>query len=116
MRRVETKSRDLPTYESFIYTLDMATKTYDNSEQLWQGTQQVVHTVLNADKHPTIHDTVQKEKGVIVENINNANAHQHTVSTQKENIPKDAEDNLTNFSGPKIVELSKDRRVIWKHS
>ena len=34
MRRVETESRELPTYESFIYTLDMAPKTCDNSEQL----------------------------------------------------------------------------------
>ena len=31
---VETESRELPTYEKFIYTLDMVTKTCDNSEQL----------------------------------------------------------------------------------
>ena len=29
---VETESRELPAYESFIYTLDMATNTCDNSE------------------------------------------------------------------------------------
>ena len=31
---VETESRELPNYESSIYTLDMETKSCDNSEQL----------------------------------------------------------------------------------
>ena len=83
MQRVETESRELPTYECFIYTLDMEPNTYDNSEQLRQGTQQVTHTVLNADKHPTIHNTIQQDKGGIVENINDANAHQHSATTQQ---------------------------------
>ena len=64
MRRVETKSRELPTYENFIYPLDMEPKTWDNSEQLRQGTQQVTHTVPNADKHPIIHSTIQQDRGV----------------------------------------------------
>ena len=34
VRRVETESRELPTYEGFIYALDMAPKTCDNSEKL----------------------------------------------------------------------------------
>ena len=71
-----------------------------------------MHTVLNADKHPIIHNTIQKEKGSIVPNINDTNAHQHSASTQQDNIPRDMEENLTNFSGPKIVELSKYHRVI----
>ena len=75
-----------------------------------------MHTVLKADKHPIIHSTIHQDKGGIVEKINDANAHQHSVATQLENIPRDAEDNPTNFSGPKTVELSKDHRVIQKHS
>ena len=34
MQWVETKSRELPTYESFIYTLDMVTKNCNNFEEL----------------------------------------------------------------------------------
>ena len=34
VQRVETESRELPTYKIFIYTLDMKPKTCDNSEQL----------------------------------------------------------------------------------
>ena len=34
MRWVETDSRELPNYDSFIYALDMATKTCDNSKKL----------------------------------------------------------------------------------
>ena len=113
---METESRDLPTCESFIYTLDVVPNTCNPSEQLRQGTQQVAHTVVIANKHPTIHDTVKKEKGGIVEKINDANAHQHNTTTQQDNIPSDAEDNPTNFSGPKTVELSKDNRVIQKPS
>ena len=30
VRRVDNESRELPTYESFIYALDTVTKTYDN--------------------------------------------------------------------------------------
>ena len=52
----------------------------------------------------------------IVEKINDANSHQHSVATQQDNIPRDTEDNLANFSGTKIVDLSKDHRVIQKHS
>ena len=39
MRWVETESRELPTYERFIYTLDKTPNTYDKFEQLRQGTQ-----------------------------------------------------------------------------
>ena len=39
VRWVETESRELPTYESFIYTLDIVTNTYNKSEKLQQGTQ-----------------------------------------------------------------------------
>ena len=78
---METESRELPTYESFIYTLDAVPKTYDNFEQLRQGTQHVVHIVVSVDKHPTIHDTVQKEKRGIVEKVNDANSHQHSAAT-----------------------------------
>ena len=62
MRWVETESKELPVYESFIYGLDMTTKTYDNFEQLRQGTQQVMHIVLKIDKHPIIHRTIQQDK------------------------------------------------------
>ena len=103
MRRVDTKSRELPTYESFIYTLDVAPKSCNNLEQLRQGTQQVVHIVVNDDKHPTIHDTLLKEKGGIIQIINDTNAHQHSATTQQDNIPRDGEENPTNFSGPKII-------------
>ena len=34
MRRLEIESRELPTYEIFIYTLDVAPKTCNPSEQL----------------------------------------------------------------------------------
>ena len=54
MRRVEAKSRELPTYESFTYTLDTTHKTHDSSEQLRQETQQVTPLVLRIDKHPII--------------------------------------------------------------
>ena len=39
VRRVETESRELPTYESFIYTLNVVPKTCDTSVELQQGTQ-----------------------------------------------------------------------------
>ena len=94
----------------------MEPKTYDNSKQLKQETQQVTHTVLNADKHPIIHNTIQQDKGSIVKNINDANSHQHNAATQQDNIPRDVEENPTNFSGPKIVELSKYCREIQKDS
>ena len=44
VRRVETKSRELPTYESFIYTLDVAPKTCDTSEQSHTGDQDQMQT------------------------------------------------------------------------
>ena len=69
-----------------------------------------------ADKHPTINATVQKEKGSIVENIKDANVHQRSVATQQDNITKDTKDNLINFSSPKIVETTKDHRIIQKCS
>ena len=74
-----------------------------------------MHTVLNADKHPIIHNTIQQDKGGIVENINNTNSHKHSTATQQDNIPWDIEENPTNSSGPKMVELSKYHRVIQKH-
>ena len=91
----------LPTYESFIYTLDMAFNTYNKFEQLWQGTHQVMHTILKAEKHPIIHSTIQQDKGGIVEKINDANSHQHSAATEQDNIPREAEDNPIKFSGPK---------------
>ena len=113
---METKSRELHTYESFIYTLDVASKICDNSEQLWEGTQQVVHTLVSADKYPTIHDTIQKEKGSIVEKIKQANVHQHSATTQQDNITRDAEDNPINLSRPKTGETIKYHRTIQKCS
>ena len=81
----------------------MAPKSCNNSEKLRQGTQQVAHTVLNADKHPIIHNKIQQDKGGIVEKINDANAHQHNAATQQENIPRDEKYNPITFSGPKTV-------------
>ena len=39
LQQVETDSRELPTYESFIYTLDMSPKTCYTSEELQKGFQ-----------------------------------------------------------------------------
>ena len=39
LQQVETESRELPTYESFIYTLDMTPKTCYTSEDMRQGAQ-----------------------------------------------------------------------------
>ena len=52
----------------------------------------------------------------IVEKINDANAHPYSVATQQDKLPRDIDDSSTNSSGPKTMELRKDRRVIPKHS
>ena len=65
VRWVETESRELPTYESFIYTLDMTPKTCYTSEELQKGPQQAANTVVIADKHPTTEDGFHRQEGSI---------------------------------------------------
>ena len=113
---MEIESKDLPTYESFIYALNTVTKTCDKFEQLGQGTQQVVHIVLKIDKHPIIHSTIQQDKEGIVEKINDDNAHLHSTATQQEKLPRDIEDSLINSDKPKTMKLIKYHKVILKHS
>ena len=61
VRQVENESRELPTYEGFIYTLEMTSKTWYTSMELRNGTQdykrlakQYAHTNEIADEKPTI--------------------------------------------------------------
>ena len=70
---------------------------------------------MDNNKHPIVHDTVQKEKEGIIKKTNDAKAHQHIAAPQQDNIPRDEEDNLIKFSGPKTVEKSKYYRVIQNH-
>ena len=75
-----------------------------------------MHTVIKIDKHPIIHSTIQQDKEGIVEKINDANDHAYSIVTQQDKLPRDEDDILNNSSGPKTMELSKDRNVIPKHS
>ena len=72
--------------------------------------------VLRIDKHHLIQNTIQQNKEGIVENTNDANAYLHNTTTQKYNLSQNVEDCLTQSSGPKTMELSKDYRITPKHS
>ena len=100
MQWVETNLRELPTYESFIYTLDMTPKTCYTSEELRQGVQQVVHTVEFADKHPTIDVALQTVKEKIVAEIplKDANSHQCGATSQRYSLTRDPNDDITNIN------------------
>ena len=52
----------------------------------------------------------------IVEKINDTNAHPYSAATQQDKLPRDIDDSSTNSSGPKTMELRKDRSIIPKHS
>ena len=80
VRCVETESRELPTYEGFIYTLEMTPEAWYTSAELRQGVQQVAHTVEFADEHPIIDAALQTKKGTIVEEISNKEANSHQCS------------------------------------
>ena len=61
VRWLENESRELPTYEGFIYTLAMILRTWYTSMEPQQGTQywgsfvkQFAHTFELADEHPAI--------------------------------------------------------------
>ena len=62
---------------------------------------------MDNNKHPIVHDIVQKEKGGIIKKTNDTKAHQHSAAPQQDNIPRDEEDNPIRFSGPKTVEKVK---------
>ena len=73
IRRVENASRELPTYEGFIHTLEITPRTWYTSMKLRQGTQywerlpnQFAHIFEFADEHPTIDATLQTVKEKIV--------------------------------------------------
>ena len=61
VQQVENASRELPTYEGFVYTLEITPKTWYTSVELQQGTQdcerlakQFAHTFEFADEFPRI--------------------------------------------------------------
>ena len=85
---MDIESRELPTYEGFIYTLEITPETWYASAELWQGTQdcerltkKVAHTFEFAIEHPTIDATLQMKKGSIIDDIPNKEANSHQCIT-----------------------------------
>ena len=87
--RVENESGELPTYEGFIYTLEMTLRTWYTSMELWQESQdleiianQFAHTLEFPDGHPTIDAVLQavKERIVVENPIKEANSHHYSAT------------------------------------
>src|SRR5713226_4884047 len=85
VRQVENKSREIPTYEGFIHTLEMTPRTWYTSMEPQQGTQdcerlanQSAHTFEFADEHLTIDAVLQtvNEKIVVENPVKEVNSHQ----------------------------------------
>ena len=118
---MENESRELPTYEGFIYTLEMTPKTWYTYAKLRQGTQdcerltkQFLHTFEFADEHPTIDVALQgvKEKIFAKILVKEANSHQCNATIQQwmacYNLTGDPYDDLTNIN---ILESEGTREV-----
>ena len=104
---MENESRELLTYEGFIYTLEMTSKTWYTYAELRQWakyceslTKQVAHTFQFAYMHPTIDTSLQTGKGSIVDETPNkeSNSHQYNATIQQYILTRDPDDDSTNIN------------------